>query len=54
MERSGKREGLLEKALGIPGITRTKSTINSELECVITAKLAYVPCATSSFSSICN
>ena len=40
-------------ALGNPGNTRTKSSTNSELEWVIMAKLAYVPCATSSFNSIC-
>ena len=39
-------------AFGIPGITRIKSRINSELEWVIIARLAYVPCATSSFNSI--
>jgi hypothetical protein len=39
---------------GVPGITFTKSMTNSAWECVIIARLAYSPSATSSLISIFN
>ena len=39
---------------GTPGSTRAKSMIKSLLECVMMAKLAYSPCATSCGNSNCR